>query len=373
MHIDRLHIGTRTTPDRGTGPGICTMASNQSRPPQWRHVSTTPSVNAGAMVATADSAILHVAHGDCETLTSYRLTDHGALEPLAEQSTGGTNPAHVCFSPSGEFLLVTNHSSGSIASLPIEASGAAGPVRSLLELSGRPGPHRTDQTGSKPHQVMFDPSGRYLFVPDKGLDTLFVCILDEDTGELAQRSSVRMREGSGPRHICFHPTRSVAYVVTELDSTVVVLDLTPLPDQPPTLLQVLTTLDPEDPRDSRAAEILIAPDGSAVYASNRSGAGDRTPGGPQDDTIAVFRTRENGCLDIAGHVSSHGIRPRFMTLTPDGESLMVANERSGTIWQFSLTAEDRIPRDAQLVAAVASPVSLVFTETPSSARSRSGR
>ena len=47
-----------------------------------------------------------------------------------------------------------------------------------LRLEGEPGPHRVEQPFAKPHQVEFDPSGRFIVVPDKGVDRIFTCRID---------------------------------------------------------------------------------------------------------------------------------------------------------------------------------------------------
>src|SRR6185436_9494946 len=105
------------------------------------------------------------------------------------------------------------------AVLPINADGSLGPVTDLAALQGTPGPNRTEQASSHPHDVVFDRQGRFIAVPDKGLDATFVFSLDP-SGKLvpATPPSVASRPGAGPRHADFHPTTPFAYVLNELDS-----------------------------------------------------------------------------------------------------------------------------------------------------------
>src|SRR6266852_6339250 len=81
--------------------------------------------------------------------------------------------------------------------------------------------HKTEQLSSHPHDVAFDPSGRFVLVPDKGLDRVFVFRFDAASGRLspAETDSVRTRPGAGPRHLAFHPKLAVVWVLNELDST----------------------------------------------------------------------------------------------------------------------------------------------------------
>ncbi|WP_425264147.1 lactonase family protein [Streptomyces caeruleatus] len=169
------------------------------------------------------------------------------------------------------------------------------------------------------------------------MDRVFVATLDSTTGALALNDPgwVRTREAEGPRHIAFHPHRPLAYVVNELRSTVHTYrwnaeagTLTPL--------QTLASTEPSTTGDTRAAEIAVSPRGGHVYASNRSGAGDSTPGGPDPDTLGVFTVEHHGGLKPVSWVSTQGIRPRFFGLEPSGRRLFAANEVTDTIVGYTL-------------------------------------
>ncbi|MFC7850723.1 lactonase family protein [Arthrobacter sp. NPDC057388] len=350
------YVGSRTTPDRGTGTGISSFILTDGR---WTLTHETPAVNPGFLVLDPARSALHAAHGDQDYVTSYRTHADGKLEEIGTQPTRGTNPAHICLDPSGHYALVANHTSGSVVSLPVLPDGSLGPVAGQLQFTGTPGPHRADQTGSKPHQVMFSPAGDYFLVPDKGLDTLFTGRLSPATGDLELTGTTRLREFSGPRHVVFHPHRPVVYSINELNSTVTVLDCsTPEPGLRP--VQILSTVEPTDTRDSRAAELAISTDGRFLYASNRSGAGDGTPGGPGDDTIAAYAINDDGTLAPVSWASSGGIRPRFISLSRDGKTLYAANEKTGTIQELRIDASDGTLRQGAKAAQAASPVCIIF-------------
>jgi 6-phosphogluconolactonase len=68
--------------------------------------------------------------------------------------------------------------------------------------------------------VMFDPTNKFLFVPDLGADKTRRFRYDASEGKLTEMSAVdTVNKGAGPRHFRFHPTMRFAYVVNELDST----------------------------------------------------------------------------------------------------------------------------------------------------------
>ncbi|MBT2532383.1 lactonase family protein [Arthrobacter sp. ISL-48] len=349
------YVGSRTTPERGTGAGISSFIITDGR---WTLLEETPAVNPGFLVFDPVSEVLHAAAGDHDYITSYRAESDGKLQELGRQPTLGTNPAHICLDPSGRYVLAANHTSGSVVSLPILPDGTLGPVTGRLKFTGDPGPHRTDQTGAKPHQVVFSPAGDYFLVPDKGLDTIFTGTLDTETGGLELTGSLRLREFSGPRHLVFHPHHALAYAINELNSTVTVLDCS----SPENLraVQYLPTVEDSDIRDSRAAEVVISADGRFLYAGNRSGAGDKTAGGPGDDTIAVYGVKEDGRLSPASWTPSGGIRPRFITLSGDGTTLYAANEKSNSIDAIEIDMDSGLPRSGRRVVQTGSPVCIVF-------------
>ena len=171
---------------------------------------------------------LYAVHGDSEEVSAFtvdRSTGHIAF--INRQSTQGKNPVHLALDPTERFMVVSNHISSSLAVLSIEADGSLGALTQLLKLEGEPGPHRKEQPFAKPHFNPFDPSGRFVVVPDKGLDKTFVYEFKEGQLKPASYPEALGREASGPRHIAFHPTQPWAYVANELDSTVSACQFTP--------------------------------------------------------------------------------------------------------------------------------------------------
>jgi hypothetical protein len=117
-------------------------------------------------------------------------------------------------------MVVSNHITGTLAVLPVAEDGTLRPVSQLVTLEGKPGPHRTEQPFAKPHFNPFSPCGRWVLVPDKGLDKVFVFSFEDGRLLPAAQPHLDLREGAGPRHLAFHPTQPWVYVVNELDNTV---------------------------------------------------------------------------------------------------------------------------------------------------------
>jgi 6-phosphogluconolactonase len=264
--------------------------------------------------------VVYVVHGDLDIASSYTLDrSTGKLHLLGQAKTGGQNGVSAVLDPSGRYLVVASLNSGTISALPVEPDGRLEDFCCCLKLSGTLGPHRTEQSQSFPHHSVFDPSGRFVLVPDRGLDEISVLALDPSNGQLTVVSHARLRAGAGPRHITFHPHLPRAFVVDEIDSMVVTCNwdaqaaiLTPLhvaPGLPPTFFG-----------HSIAAEVVVSPCGRFVYISNRGA-----------DVLTQFGFDESkDRLDVIGWMPT-GRETRFMTLTPQGDSLLVANEQSDNI------------------------------------------
>src|SRR5574337_675445 len=313
-------------------------------------------VNPSYLTLSRDGNRLYTVHGDQSDVSAFAVDRNtGRLELLNRQSTEGKNPVHLALDPTGRYLVLTNHIGASLAGLPLAPDGSLLPVRQRLTLSGPIGPHRIEQKQAKPHANPFDPSGRHVVVPDKGLDRIFSFRFEDGALIPAPAPHVATREGAGPRHLAFHPNKPYAYVVNELDSTVTTYRYSPETAalEP---LQILPTLPATFTGNSRAAGIAIDAAGRNLYASNRG-----------HDSIALFRVDDaTGLLSFVGAESTLGQTPRFFTLSPDGRLLFALNEDSDSIVTLRVdAATGRITPNGRSVK-TGSPVCMVFSPWPRS-------
>ena len=346
------YVGCRTSRERNArGDGI-NVYSVETATGRWRHVQLLPGlVNPSFLALSKDKRFLYTVHGDSSEVSSFTIdAATGQITPLNQQPTHGKNPVHLSIDPSGRFMVVCNHITSTLAVLTIGEDGALGPVCDLFELKGKIGPHRIEQPFSKPHEAVFAPDGRFIIVPDKGLDQVFTFALDP-VGKLvpAQPASVQARETSGPRHVAFRPDGRFAYVVNELDSTVTTYryDTASGALDP---MQIIPTLPQTFTGDSRASEIEASADGRFIYASNRG-----------YDSVAIFATDlATGWLTTVNIMQTRGKTPRFFALAPDGRFMFVAHEESDTIAAFTVDqATGRITATDDIVK-TGSPVCIVF-------------
>ena len=241
---------------------------------------------------------------------------------------------HLSIDPTGRWIVTANYSAGSVGVVPIEKDGTLGQRSELVALQGEPGPDGRRQSSSHPHDAVFDPSGRFIAVPDLGFDRIFVFRLDAANGKLTPNDPpfAKTRAGAGPRHIAFHPQMPFAYVINELGSSVTTYRFDPQRGslQP---VQIVPSTPPNYTGDNHGAEVAVAPSGRVVYASNRG-----------HDSIGVFAVNpRDGTLTPAGWVATGAKSPRFFTLDPAGRTLYAANADEGFSGQPQNATDTIVP------------------------------
>ena len=118
-------------------------------------------VNPSWLTLDRQRRCIYAAHGDGGEATAFRIDgESGRLTLLNRQATNGKNGVRLGVDAGNRFIVLANYSSGTVAVLPINADGSLAPLSDLATLTGKPGPHRTEQASAHPHDVVFDPRGR---------------------------------------------------------------------------------------------------------------------------------------------------------------------------------------------------------------------
>ncbi|MEV6950673.1 lactonase family protein [Streptomyces sp. NPDC051183] len=269
---------------------------------------------------------------------AFRPTEDGlaALGPAVR--VGGSGPTHLSLTGSG--LLAANYTSGSVSSLPLAADGTIAGPASVLAHQGS-GPDADRQERPHAHQVLPDPSGRWVLSVDLGTDSVRVCASDPATGSLRVHAEIALRAGTGPRHLAFHPGGEVVYVLHELEPQLTVCrwnagsgQLEPVGEVP-----IAPRVTPDGVRAYPSA-IVASPDGRFVWAAVRG-----------TDVIATFSLADGTEKpQLTGTVPGGGDWPRDLAADPSGRRLYAANERSGDVTWFEVDPLTGEPRRAGSVA-----------------------
>ena len=233
-------------------------------------------------------------NGESE-IVSFDLDESGNLTNMsAPVSTKGSVGCHLCVCD--EKVYVAHYGSGSLFAAPDKS----------LKLSEK----------SKMHFVGLTPDKKYFCVCDLGLDKIF--LFDK---ELNLKSEVKLKEGSGPRHICFDESGKYAYCALELSSEVVSLEYT---DGRLKVLDYAPTTDFEG--ENYPAAIRIC--GDRVYLSNRGA-----------DDVALFAVKD-GELSRIKNTSVCGKWPRDIFVSKN--LLISANQESDNLCFFEIKDNDLI-------------------------------
>ncbi len=275
------------------------------------------------------------------------------LTLLNQQSSGGAGPCHLTADKTGRCLLVANYGNGSIAALPLQADGRLSPPSVSIQHHGSSvDPQR--QAGPHAHFITTDPANRLALVCDLGLDKVLTYRLDAPKASLTAHDppAVAIKAGSGPRHLAFHPTGRLVYVINEMGSSLSVFSWDAERGQLRDL-QMVSTLPEKFTGHSSGAEVQVHPSGKFVYASNRG-----------HDSIAVFAIdARTGMLTCAGYQPTQGKTPRHFAIDPSGKWLLAENQDSNNIVVFGVDPKTGALSPTGQVLEVGAPACAVFVPT----------
>ena len=248
---------------------------------------------------------------------------HLSTAPLAD------NMAYIATDRTGRFLFSASYAGHKISVNPIG-------VRGLVQSD----PTQVMITGRNAHAILSDPSNRFVYVPNLASDQVMQLIFDEKTGILSPNKpgAVYTKVGAGPRHLEFSPNNRFVYVLNELDGHVNGYAL----DNQTGLLTEIQSISAV-PRNAnlaqgapapaiggaqpthaaptdiiKAADIHITPDGSFLYATERT-----------TSTIAAFAV--DSLTGKLRYINSYETekQPRGFNIDPRGNFLIAAGQKSG--------------------------------------------
>jgi len=285
------------------------------------------------------------------TISAFAVdAKNGKLEFLNRQLTHGTDPCHVTVDGKGRHVFVANFMSGSVCVLPVRNDGSLGEASNFVQhLGSSVDPVR--QKGPHAHSVTLDKANRFAFVPDLGLDKLMVYRFDRTRGMLEPNTVawIKVKPGAGPRHVALHPGGRLAFLISELDSTITALSF----DRTKGVfkeLQVVPTLPAGFQGESTCADVQVAPSGRFVYASNRG-----------HDSLVIYRIdQRTGRLTYVGHQTTQGRTPRQFEIDPTGRFLLVANQDTDTIVPFRIDQQTGALAPTGQLLQVPTPVCVKF-------------
>ncbi len=272
----------------------------------------------------------------------------GELTFLNQQPTNSPGPCSVTVDKTGRCVLAANYSGGSVSVLTTNPDGTLNPVSDLAQHQGFSiNPNRQKEPHA--HTIIIDDGNRFAFCADLGLDKIIIYKLDAKKGKLTPHAPAfaPVKAGAGPRHFKIHPNNKFAYVINELNETVIAFAF----DKTQGTLKEIQTV-PTLPADftgtSYCADIHVHPSGKFLYGSNRG-----------HDSIVVFAIDEaTGKLTFVEYQSTQGKWPRNFAIDPTGQILLVANQNTDNVFTFRIDQSNGKLSPTGQVAEIPMPVCL---------------
>lgn len=327
-------------------------------------VSTLP--NAAQLTVARDGKTLYLASEvEQGAVQALRIGNNGELSVLNQVASGGAGPVYLSLTPDGRFLLVANYVSGSIAVLPVNDDGSLGEAVDKRQDQGEPGAAKpqaavegsfaiSDHNGPHAHMIAADPSGKFVFSTDLGLDRIYQYKFDGKTGALTPNDPPFIRassKGAGPRHFVFTPQADGLWLINEESSTLTHYALNKTTG---TLQQgeTISALPKDYKGTSFAAGLVLSADGKQLYVANRL-----------HNSIGHFTVKADGSLMHQDDVWTRGDYPRTLTLAANGRWLYVLNQRSDNITRFRVEPNGKLQFEPDYTP-VGSPSQMVISSHP---------
>ena len=140
-------------------------------------------------------------------------------DPPFVSVTPGTAPRHLAFHPSGKFLYVNDESRPAVTVFAVDG----GHLKEIQEVPAIPADYKgRDATA----EIQIDKKGRFVYVSNRGHDSIAVFSVDQATGKLMpiQHASTL---GKTPRNFSLDPTGQYLFAANQGSDTVVPFKVDP--------------------------------------------------------------------------------------------------------------------------------------------------
>lgn len=264
-------------------------------------------------------------------LIALRLLPEGQAELLGEEYFPGPGAAHLSVHPDGYTVWGASYRGAYFVGFPLNEAGKPGAAAAPFRVTGS-GPHPERQREPHPHAILPAPGGRFVIGTDLGTDRLHIFRPQAQAG-LEEVQAVPATPGCGPRHVAFSPSGAWLAMLSELDGY---LNLYRWDGAAGSLTEgARLSILPEGYTGHRqSSEVAFHPSGRFLYAADRG-----------NNSLAVVAFDEaSGAAELREVVSCGGEWPRHFGLSPDGQWLLMANQRSHNLQLFRLDATTGHPR-----------------------------
>ncbi|CAH0015418.1 unnamed protein product [Clonostachys rhizophaga] len=278
------------------------------------------------------------------SVSTFKTLADGSLELLGKKSTRQGAVSAVVYGKDDSGLALAYYSSSAFTTWDRTDPSALELLQTEVYELEQPGANPERQEAPHPHQVLLDPTGQYILVPDLGADLVRIYKTGTDDLAVTAVEPLQVPAGSGPRHAAFvkAANETYLYVVTELTNRILGYIVT-YNEGSLGFEQVYESgthgQGVEVPSTAAAAEILVSPDQKFLIVSSRYTNAFEIPNfDPSNSTQIVSDTLINfsvnhrtGALKAIQAVPAGGKNPRQFSFNRDASAVAVGLQGDGRV------------------------------------------
>jgi 6-phosphogluconolactonase (cycloisomerase 2 family) len=201
----------------------------------------------------------------------------------------------------------------------------------------KPGPN-SRQDAPHPHEIIVDPTGQFLLVPDLGADLIRVFQIDASSGRLTSCGNAQTGAGDGPRHGTWWTPEGSSnatdglrlYTLNELGNSVsawtVSYENSGCLSLSRTQTESTYAAGVTPGAGTKAAELRVF--GNFLYAANRA---DQTFGSSQDSIATYTIDPATGDIEWLEAANSYSYYPRTFQINKAGTLVAVGGQTSANV------------------------------------------
>jgi 6-phosphogluconolactonase len=180
-------------------------------------VHSLPGPHAHGVVFSPDNRFFFAADVGLDRVYSYRLNaSSGSVSPHDPPYTSvkpGLGPRHLAIHRSGKFLYANNETASSVTVFAVEG----GALKQLQIVSSLPASFSGRNSTA---EIQIDPASRFLYVSNRGHDSIAVFAVDAAQGTLTPVEHV-LTQGRTPRNFSLDPTGAYLFAANQNSGTIV--------------------------------------------------------------------------------------------------------------------------------------------------------